>query len=149
MTQKLNVDDLLSRLMQGADLNYRQKIKMEGAAFIMGPHLEKPALITSTRPITSLDSLRRFAASIRKAVRQTGGSAAGVLCELNISLDEEPPEPSVLLYCDQKFANMRVFVAPKKGDSLVFRDLGIVRLVEHFLPNLIPIEAYGPVVAEA
>lgn len=146
MTQKFSVDDLLSRLMQSADLNYRQKIKMEGTAFVVGTD---SVIITASRPITSLASLRRFAASVRKAVRQAEGSVAGVLCELDISLDQGPPEQTVLLYVDQKFAGMKVFVAPKRGDALTFRNLGTVHPASHFLPHLIPIDAYGPITAEA
>jgi hypothetical protein len=161
MTEMFTIEGLVSQFMRGADDNYRQKIKMHGVGFVVGPrplNAAEPAeeqmqnrcnLMQAAIPIDTLESLRRFAGSVRMAVKMSDGFVAGVLCELSIKLDDAPPCDNVVLYIDQKYGGMRVYVAPKIGEHLVFRDLGVAHPAANFLPTLIPTEAYGPTVVEA
>lgn len=146
---KPNVDELLPHLMQSADINYQQKLKLTGTGFVAGGRLPAPVLLAPPRAVDTLEGLNRFAIAVRELVKNMGAEVAGMLCELSVSIDKSPPEPSVVLYVDQKFGGVRVFVAPKQGEHLVFRDLGVARPWANFLPALIPIEAYGSFVAEA
>lgn len=151
-----SIEDFLRQVMKGADDTYRQKDPISGMGFVVG---EKSlvsdearrtcALLPVTKPITSLSQLRRFAAVVRKAVKASEAQTAGVLCELPVSLDGSEPEVSILLYVDHKYGGMRVYIAPKAGEHLLFRDLGVANPGMNFLPSLIPIESYGAVVAEA
>lgn len=161
MTKKFTVEELLQQLMQGADKNYREGVKMLGTGFVVGAKritkgVEQPAdegtscgVINASMPVDSLDDLRRFSTAIRAAVKMSEATYAGVLCELVIALDEKPAEASVVLYLDQKFAGMRVWVAPKTGEHLTFRDLGVAHPTTSFLPSLFPTDIYGPSIADA
>lgn len=160
---KFTVEELLQQLMQGADKNYRDRVDMRGMGFIIGtkkftkvpdpPVEEEPrtscGIINASQPIDSLDDLRRFAVAVRAGVKMSDGTVAGILCELDISLNGAPPEKSIVLYMDQKYGGMRVYVAPKSGEHLLFRDLGVAHPATSFLPSLIPVELYGPTIADA
>lgn len=151
-----SLEDLLRQVMQGADDTYRQQAAFDGLGFVIGKSLvtsddgkQTCGLIPAMSKITTLPKLRRFAASVRKAVRVAEAQTAGILCELPLSLDGEIPEATVVLYVDQKYSGMKVYIAKKTGEHLKFRDLGVAHPGMNFLPSLIPIESYGPIVAEA
>lgn len=155
-----SVEELLTQFMHGADENYRQKIKMLGTGFVVATKSIVPkkegntvgpscGIISASQPVHSLDDLRRFAVAIRAAVRLSEATAAGVLCELVIKLDDADPQEMVVLYLDQKYGGLRVYLAPKVGEHLVFRNMGDAHPSVTFLPTLIPTEAYGPSSAEA
>jgi len=158
---KFTVEELLQQLMQGADKNYREQVKMLGTGFVVGTKKmtatedssEEPrsscGIINAANPIDSLDDLRRFAVAVRAGVKLSEGTVAGILCELDIALNDAPPERSVVLYMDQKYGGMRVYIAPKTGEHLLFRDLGVAHPATSFLPSLIPVEVYGPTISDA
>jgi hypothetical protein len=158
---KFTVEELLQQLMQGADKNYREQVKMLGTGFVVGTKkITKEAepegeprtscgIINAAHPIDSLDDLRRFAVAVRAGVKMSDGTVAGILCELDIALNDGPPARSVVLYMDQKYGGMRIYVAPKSGEHLLFRDLGVAHPTTSFLPSLIPVESYGPAISDA
>jgi len=151
-----SLEDLLRQVMQGADDTYRQQAAFDGLGFVVGKSLvtsdegrQTCGLVPAMAKVTTLPRLRRFAASVRKAARLAEAQTAGILCELPISIDGEEPEATVVLYVDQMYSGMKVYIARKTGEHLTFRDLGVAHPGVNFLPSLIPIESYGPIVAEA
>lgn len=155
MTDKYTVSSFIQQLMQGADENYRAGTPSPGVGFVVSaprPTDERRVcgLIHATAPVATMPRLRRFTVLIRTAMKQAASCMeAGVLCELAISMDESPPECMVVLYIDQRYAGMRVFVAPKRGEHLVFRDLGTAYPSTNFFPPLFTAEAYGSSQADA
>jgi len=158
-TTKYSFEDLLKQIMQQANEGYRMNAKLWGQGFIVGKHPAMPGekaviVVNSHKQIDTLDDLRNFTRAVHSAVRMTSAEVAAVVVELPIAVIESAEEaafplPSVVLYVDQKFGGIRLWIAPKMGDSLVFRDFGNAHPATNFLPHLIPTEAYGPVAAEA
>lgn len=155
MTDKYTVSSFLQQLMQGADENYRTKTPFMGVGFVVSaPRATDDrrvcGFIRASAPVATMPRLRRFTAVVRDAMKKaTTCTEAGVLCELDISLDQGSPECMVVLYLDQRYAGMRVFVAPKCGEHLVFRDLGTAFPTTNFFPPLFTAEAYGTSQADA
>lgn len=165
MEEKFTFENLLSQLMRGADVSYQSKQKLRGSGYILGdrpPTLEPPdvekkrslTVVHASETVETLEDLRRFSASINGMVRILNAEVAAVIVELSIAIIDPPAKtaaavPSVIIYVDQKFGGVRMWVAPKEGEHLVFRDLGNAHPSTSFLPHLIPAEAYGPAMAEA
>lgn len=154
MTDKYTVSGFIQQLMQGANENYKMGIPSNGFGFVVHAPRAKDEnrvcrLIRAGAPLITMPRLRRFTSVIRAAMRVEECTEAGVLCELAISLDEAPAEKMIVLYVDQRLAGMRVFVAPQRGEDLVFRDLGTAYPSTNFFPPLFTAEAYGPPLAEA
>ncbi len=101
------------------------------------------------RPLRTAEGLERLAQGVRSKTQETETFlAAGVICTMNVGIDGGPPEPSVLLYIDQRYGGTRVLLAPLRGDILVFRDFGIAHPLITFLPHLFSVASYHPI-AEA
>lgn len=99
------------------------------------------------RPVKSAvrtaEGLERLAQGVRAKTQETETFlAAGVICTMNVSVDGTPPEPSVLLYVDQRYGGTRVLLAPLRGDTLVFRDFGTAHPLITFLPHLFSVASY-------
>lgn len=150
--KSFSIDEFLRQVMKGAD-DIAQKDALPGLGFVIGPVKGDKKIIcqmiTPATKVTTLPQLRRFAASLRRVTMSSNSVAAGVLCEVPLSLDGAAPEPTILLYVDQKYESMRVYLSKREGEHLLFRDMGSAHPKMNFLPNLIPIESYGPIKAEA
>lgn len=151
--ENYTTEGLLQQLMQGADKNYRAGVPNTGLGFLVSPPTDGQkgscGIVHPALPLTSMPRLRRFTVLLREQMRRDNFREAGVLCELSVSMDEAPPEPMVVIYLDQKYAGMRIFVAPRRGDHLVFRDLGTAHPATNFFPALFTAESYGAPKAEA
>lgn len=159
MGTKFSVENLLSQLMQQANHNYKEKQKLCGSGFVLG-NSPVPAsvggtdgralsVIHASRPVESLEDLRRFSTTVTALVQTLEATLAAVVVELPVAVVDHSeqaaaPIPSVIIYLDQKYGGLHVWVAPKEGEDLVFRDLGNAHPSTNFLPNLIPAEVYGP-----
>lgn len=147
MDEKYSVDGLIRQLMKGANENYVAGIQSPGLGFVVSKPkdggIRKCGFIHASTPLEALPRMRKFAAVVRSAMKFTDCDEAGILCDLHISMEGAIPEPTVVLYVDQRFAGMRVFVAPRRGENLVFRDMGTAHPTNNFFPPLFTPEHYG------
>jgi hypothetical protein len=161
MDQKFTFESLLADLMQKANESYKGNKKLVGSAYLLGtkrpvpspPGEEAPKavlnIVHATPPVDTLEGLRRFSTAIGAVVRIVDAHVAAAVIELPVAVLDAAdqvaqPVPSIIIYVDQKFGGLRVWVAPKEGENLIFRDLGNAHPATNFLPHLIPAEAYGP-----
>ncbi len=149
-----SLDGMIRQMMDNANNYYKQKAPIPAVGFIVGQHPEDPSrrrcgVIHADFGIDDTAGLVRFAGTLRGLLPHLDACDAGIMCELNISVDKQPAEPSAVIYVDQKYGGMRVMVAPLTGEDLVFRDFGAAHPTINFFPGLFTAAAYGPAHAEA
>ena len=147
-------DYMLRMMMEQANKYYKANSPIPGVGFIEAVDPENPSqrrgkVFESDIGVDDVDGLIGFARVMRGVVYRLNALDAGVLCELNISVDKQPPEPSAVIYLDQKYGSARVLVAPLSGDALAFKDFGAVHPTINFFPELFSADCYGPMQAEA
>lgn len=153
--KKITVESLIQRLMLEADAAHLTGRGVKSSGFVVfQENGEEPktgcAFLYPSRSVRTLEALRRFSASVRTLVKSKSATCAGVVCDLPIALDSPPPVQSVVIYLDQQFSGMRVYIAPQlPGDHLVFRDLGVAHPSTNFFPPLFGADFYGPALTEA
>jgi len=149
-----SLDGLIRQMMDDANDYYKKNTAIPGVGFLAARHPENPmrcrcGTLQAGPEAEGTEGLARFARTMRAMAYNLGAIDAGILWQLNISVDKQHPEPSAVIYVDQKYGGMRVLVAPLSGDNLVFKDFGTAHPTINFFPGLFTAESYGPAQAEA
>lgn len=145
--KKLTVLEVVQQLMLEANVNHVSGRNVQSLGFVVFPDTDGKtgcSFVTAGRVVRTPDALRRFSVAVRALNKRLSGTVAGIVCSLDVKLDGADPVPSVLIYTDQKFGGVRVWVAPMKAGPLVFRDMGTAYPGTTLLPELFTPEAYGP-----
>lgn len=150
--KKMTVSEMIQSFMLEANESHLNGNNTMSFGFIVFPEGSSKtgcSFLHAGRPVRTPAALRRFAVAMRALVKSADASVAGILCDLAVSFGGSEPRPSTLIYVDQKFGGLRVWVAPKAEGALVFRDMGNAHPGTDLLPQLFTADSYGPVGAEA
>lgn len=145
--KKMTVLELVQTFMLEANDHHVHGRNVQSFGFVVFPEDEGKtgcSFLHAGRPIQTPDALRRFSVALRALNKRLNGNVAGIVCNLSISLDKAEPKRSVLIYTDQKFGGVRVWVAPQVSGDLIFRDMGNAYPGTSLLPELFTPDAYGP-----
>lgn len=146
--KKMTVSELIQKFMLEANEHHVEGRHVQSFGFVVFPEGSGKtgcSFLHAGRPVKTPEALRRFAVAVRALTKNIDGSVAGIVCDLAVSLEGATPSPSILIYVDQKFGGLRVWIAPKVEGALVFRDMGDAHPgTNHLLPQLFSPESYGP-----
>lgn len=154
---KLELEDIVEKFTQIARSSTEST---PGVGFAFTPDRgqgRKMILMYPSQKIETLEKVKEFSTTIKAVTNSYDVDIAGLMAEIPMKVgmpDQDLAErdlvPSVLLYIDQKYGDVKLWAAAKEdGAELSFVELGTPTVISNILPSLFPMESYGVPVAEA
>lgn len=136
-------------LMSATAVAHKNAEHLQGAGFALvrvpsEKNLVRMLVPAVEEPLSTAAAVERFAVKVREALAPMDVAYAGIVCRVPLSLDGRPPRTFIVLYVDQKFGEMHVFLSPAvTGEPLKFEYQGCTLQGKSPLPSLIPPTTYG------